>query len=154
MPWNYFSLPPNPWVQAVTKTSRRKRSCREEDEICPFLSPTKACPAGIQPFRAPVGSVKTRLCKQARNVLVPSCHSCWWHLLLASMDSNNIPTTMSSTGVQQDFKDLKVLQDFKIDSTNTEFCFGISSLQTQGPPHSPICSAKAHLLHSPEWHLS
>lgn len=30
----------------------RKRSCREADEICPLLTPTKARPVGVQHFRA------------------------------------------------------------------------------------------------------
>lgn len=83
-----------------------------------------------------VGYVKARLCRQDRNVLVPPCHR--WHLLLASTDNNNIPITMSSRGVQQ---------DYKIDFHKQRFALGSSLFKPRDshtvPPIQPIGSSAA-----------
>lgn len=76
----------------------------EVDEICPFLNPTKHAQLVSRTLGLAVGCVKARLCRQARNVLVPPCH----RLLVASSPGqhrhDNIPSIMARRGVQQDFR--------------------------------------------------
>lgn len=79
------------------------------------------------------------------------CHPAtgwWWHLLLASTDNDNIPTAMSSRGVQQDFR----IDFYKHGSLLWDLLS--SKLGILNTLHSPIYSAKVLVLHSAVWNLS